>query len=538
MGLVRSIAKNYRFLSGPRRFLSEPISQAQARALVERQLAERNESFLDLLERTVYANPGHPYCRLLHRAGFELEDLRHLVSELGLEGALENLYDAGVYISQDEFKGRKPIRRGDLVIETDPTDFNNPLLKPIGDKTTSGSTGRPTPVLTDFRDLEARASYVHFSHLALIGSRPFAQWKVGSSTGTLILVKIGRSPERVFSTIAFRWTFEGVRAAILSELTLLAAKLYGRPIPRPVVVARDEVAPVVRWLAEKTAQGMPAAVDCGASLAVRACIYAREHGLDISGTLFIVSGEPYTSAKAEVLRSVGAEARSRYVSSDMGTLGVPCALPLNLDEVHLQSDRIALITREKVGNSGPPVAGLVYTSLRSETLKLMLNLDSGDYANVYQRACGCILNEMGFTTHISGIGSYDKLTSEGVTFLGWRLYDLVEQELPARFGGATGDYQLVEDEEAGLPRVSVFVSPRVGAIDEGAVLATVMDGLKHSHAQGGELMTEQFRQANTLRVIRREPYRTSSLKTPPIHVIRGASDHAQPARNKSVETKR
>jgi hypothetical protein len=165
----------------------------------------------------------------------------------------------------------------------------------------------------------------------------------------------------------------------------------------------------------------------------------------------------------------------------------------------------------------------------------MLNLDSGDYAEVYERDCGCILNEMGFTTHISGIGSHEKLTSEGVTFLGSKLYELVEQELPARFGGATGDYQLVEEEEAGLPRVSVIVSPRAGVIDEDALLATVMDRLKRTHTHGGELMTEQFRQANTLRVIRREPYTTGSLKVPPIHIIRGAA--ASQARPEAVETK-
>ena len=49
-------------------------------------------------------------------AGFELADIRRLVEDLGLEEALERLYDAGVYVTQDEFKGRQPIRRGALVL--------------------------------------------------------------------------------------------------------------------------------------------------------------------------------------------------------------------------------------------------------------------------------------------------------------------------------------------------------------------------------------------------------------------------------------
>ena len=85
---------------------------------------------------------------------------------------------------------------------------------------------------------------------------------------------------------------------------------------------------------------------------------------------------------------------------------------------------------------------------------------------------------------------------------------------------SANDYQLVEHEEAGLPRVSVVVSPRLGAIDEDAVLASVLDGLKTSHTQGGDLMTDQFRQAGTLRVVRREPYATASSKVAPLYVIR------------------
>ena len=69
------------------------------------------------------------------------------------------------------------------------------------------------------------------------------------------------------------------------------------------------------------------------------------------------------------------------------------------------------------------------------------------------------------------------LTSEGVTFLGSELLSLVEEVLPARFGGQVGDYQLAEEEIDGQVRVCILVAPDVGAVDEDEVIATVLDAL-------------------------------------------------------------
>ena len=80
--------------------------------------------------------------------------------------------------------------------------------------------------------------------------------------------------------------------------------------------------------------------------------------------------------------------------------------------------------------------------------------------------------------------------------------------------------------------MSIVISPRVGAVDEDAVITTVLQNLKSSHDLGGELMTEQWRQGHTLRVIRREPYQTRTLKVLPLHVIH--STRAEPAREESM----
>jgi hypothetical protein len=105
-----------------------------------------------------------------------------------------------------------------------------------------------------------------------------------------------------------------------------------------------------------------------------------------------------------------------------------------------------------------------------------------------------------------------------VTFLGTELLRLVEEVLPARFGGHPTDYQLVEEEEGGLSKVKIIVNPRVGSISEEAVVDTVLQVL-HSYPGGG-VMTDKWRQGKTLRVVRKEPYVTRSAKILPLHILR------------------
>jgi hypothetical protein len=155
---------------------------------------------------------------------------------------------------------------------------------------------------------------------------------------------------------------------------------------------------------------------------------------------------------------------------------------------------------------------------------------SGDYATVTERECNCLFGQMGMTTHLSGIRSYEKLTGEGVTFIGSLLFTLVEEVLPSQFGGQVNDYQLVEEEgEEGIARVSVIVSPRVGTVDEKALVGTVLDSLATSHhGAGGDLMSEQWRQGQTLRILRQEPEENNG-KIPPLRLRRARVAAAQAA---------
>ena len=81
----------------------------------------------------------------------------------------------------------------------------------------------------------------------------------------------------------------------------------------------------------------------------------------------------------------------------------------------------------------------------------------------------------------------------------------------------------MEQEEAGLSRINVVASPRLGRIDEARLVPTVRDTLGAASRAHGS-MTDIWRQAGAVRVVRREPYTTSAAKILPLHILRAGDD--------------
>jgi hypothetical protein len=96
----------------------------------------------------------------------------------GLESTLEKLHDQGVYVTIDEFKGRRPIERRGLRLEASAGDFDNPWLAHHYDTQTGGSRGARRRIRMDL-DLETHdAAYYHFFlHDFGLQSRPIAAWR-------------------------------------------------------------------------------------------------------------------------------------------------------------------------------------------------------------------------------------------------------------------------------------------------------------------------------------------------------------------------
>jgi hypothetical protein len=198
------------------------------------------------------------------------------------------------------------------------------------------------------------------------------------------------------------------------------------------------------------------------------------------------------------------------------------------NDVHFFQDAFALIqSPRQVPGSEMTVPAFNFTSLLPAAPKLMLNVEMDDYGSIEQRACGCPLEAYGFTAHLRHIYSFRKLTGEGVTLVGSEMIRILEEVLPARFGGSPLDYQLLEEEDAtGFTRLSLLVSPKVALADEGAVITTVLEALGKGSV-AAEAARAIWQQAQTLRVKRQEPIWTARGKLLPLHLLRHNSPQAE-----------
>jgi hypothetical protein len=149
-------------------------------------------------------------------------------------------------------------------------------------------------------------------------------------------------------------------------------------------------------------------------------------------------------------------------------------------------------------------------------------VESDDYGVVESRSCGCLLESYGYTEHILHIRSFRKLTGEGVTLVGSEMIRILEEVLPARFGGSPLDYQLLEEEdENGFTRISLLVSPKVQIVDESKVIEVILEAMEHSSV-AADLARAIWSQGNTLRVKREEPIWTARGKLMPLHLSQGS----------------
>jgi hypothetical protein len=111
-----------------RTYLGQIQGREDCVRLLKDHLAQRDESFLWLIERSVFGNARSPYRHLMTSGKVGFADVTQWVRRGGVEGALAELYDRDVYVTLDEFKGRQPIRRAALELPVRAEDFDNPLL--------------------------------------------------------------------------------------------------------------------------------------------------------------------------------------------------------------------------------------------------------------------------------------------------------------------------------------------------------------------------------------------------------------------------
>jgi hypothetical protein len=258
-------------------------------------------------------------------------------------------------------------------------------------------------------------------------------------------------------------------------------------------------------------------------MALRVCIAAQEKGINLQGVTFMGGGEPPTPAKVKVINSAGARHVSNYTILEVGHIGTLCIKPMDTNDIHFFKDTVALIQHPRlVPASKITVDAFHFTTLLLTSPKLMLNVESDDYGVIENRSCGCPLESYGFTDHIRHIRSFRKLTGEGVTLVGSEMVHILEEVLPARFGGSPLDYQLLEEEdEQGFTRLSLLVSLKIEIKDEKEVTKTVLQALGKG-SFSADLARAIWTQAGSLRVKRMNPTWTAGGKLMPLQLSRGS----------------
>ena len=499
----------------------------EARVQLRRRLDEREANFLDVAERGIYGHPASPYLPLLRAAGCELGDLRALVRTRGLEGALSSLRDAGVYVTFEEFKGRSPIERNGVVVETGHGTFHNPLSERFFTTRSSGSTGAPVEGAHDLAHILSGvpSRMISCDAHGVLGA-PLGLWRCAPPLGTgtrhvLQSIVMGNLARRWFAPMGRDEVPSDLGTRLTTEVVLRECRLFGHPVPFPKPVPFERAVVVARWAAETARDDGRCLIRTGLSMAMRVAAAAEEAGFGLEGVTFMAGGEPPTPAKVGRIRASGAKYVPHYGGSDMGQVGAGCANPENESDVHFMEDNLALLQVPKsLHGFETRVDAFCFTTLNATAGRLLLNVELDDFGVIERRSCGCPFDQLGFKTHIWGVRSYRKLTGEGINLLDGEMLRILEEVLPSRYGGDPHDYQLHEREDPdGFTRLVLVVDPRIDLPDE----AEVIDVLLGTLAAGdlyADSAREHWKQGGSFRIERREPYWLDRGKFPTLVVHR------------------
>jgi hypothetical protein len=171
LGIFSDLKMYSRFAWGLRSFLRHTLTLEEAKAILQKRMAEREENFLRLVRKGIFGYSNSPYLPLLKLAQCEMGDIEKMIRDKGLEGTLMALREAGVYISFEEFKGRKPIVRNEKVIPEKAHAFDNPYLTRYYQAETGGTTGAGTRVGMDLDHTSSQAPCRETVHGRLSQSR-------------------------------------------------------------------------------------------------------------------------------------------------------------------------------------------------------------------------------------------------------------------------------------------------------------------------------------------------------------------------------
>lgn len=524
--VISDLVKYARLAYDLRDFLKQRISLEQSKQVLSARVRNRERNFLSLIKKGIYGYNKSPYLKLLRIAGCEFGDIEEAVKKDGIETTLQKLLTEGVYLSWEEFKGKRDVVRGTNRFRFKDTDFYNPYLAGHYEVRSSGSRSAGTRALFD---LKHRLETTYYLPVMLVVHDafdvPMGQWypELPSVAGISHMLRhwlIGQPVVKWFSPVTEGQTRASLRDRLATRYIVYGGRVWGAKLVAPEHVGLTEAVKVAQWIAKTKRDFGGCSLSCMVSLGVMVCQAAMKHRLDIEGTHLFVAGEPVTEAKREQMEAVGVSVAPMYHITEVGFIGCGCPSAGATDDVHLFHDSVTLIQRNrKVEHTDIFVDSFLFTSLLPSSPMIMLNVESDDYGVVHTESCGCLFEKLGFTRHMRHIRSFGKLTGSGMTILGSDFVRILEEVLPQKYGGAATDYQLVEEEDnQGRTRLSLVINPSVGDIDERKVIDTVINELRKG-VHGGKLASGLWSQVETIQVKRMSPI-SSSGKVLTLHLLK------------------
>ena len=527
MPLISALTQPLTFPLRVRRFLATTRSLNHAVADLRGAVATRKSRFLALLAQSLEW-PQSPYSVLLRHAGCTLKDVEELIYKEGLEGALRRLAEAGLYLTASELKGKEDVQRGSLRFSLNSEDIR--LSRGGFESQSSGTSNQPQRSTTSFEWLAQETPAVGAFILAnSLETHRHAAFEpilpgVAGMMYMLKLARLGIPCVRWFArAMPFSNALEQAYFMIMARELSLVGTLFGPGFAAPETTHEHQMDRIVRWIVLSRGSGEKTCVRTVASNAARIARTATTMGESLEGVTFMASGEPMTDAKRRVITASGARAIVQYgFEPGCVWVGQGCPEPLHADEMHVSLNTLALIQSPRlVAYGDASVNPLLFTTLHRSASRFLLNAENGDYAQLTERDCGCVMQRAGFTLHIHGVRSYEKFTSEGMNFPIDDLTEIIESRLPAAFGGGPYDYQLVEEEGAEAQTlITLRIHPQVGVVDETKVLERLIDELGRADRKQ-RFMTDVWRQARTFHVQRVPPRTSARGKTLAVHLSVG-----------------
>ena len=346
----------------------------------------------------------------------------------------------------DEFRGRSLIRRGSLTLAMTPTDATSGSARRALVHRTSSTGGGPTPLPLAL-PFEADHAVNACLFLAARGNQGWRHALSEVPGGAALrhvlwLSGLGQPPAAWFSQVdpgrdlpaRYAWSWRAVKAAAL---------LGGTRIPRPRVVPIDDPAEILGWMRRCLDTGVVPHLWTFVTSAVRVCQAAETRGVRLDGVQFTANSEPITAPRVAAIERTGARMGGYYGSMETGPLGYGCLAPVSADEMHVLGDLHAVWHADgSPALPGLPTGAVLVSSLRATAPVLLLNVALGDRAARLERRCGCPVEACGWTSRLHSIRSYARVSVGGMTFFDADLIRVLEEALPARFGGGPTDYQL------------------------------------------------------------------------------------------------